>query len=1286
MPDVDNLSIQIKASADSADKALNKLVGTIGKISASLGGLNFNNFANGVKNLSSAMQGLQNVKMPDYNRLARGISQIGSINSAQIQQAGVAIRELSGSLKYLDNINVTDNAKQIADLAKGISQLGYKSSTKAIDNIPKLAVAMRQLMNELSKAPKVSQNLIDMTNALAKLSRTGASSGRAANALGKSLGSYTTSTHRASKGTWSLARAFGKMYASYFLVFRAIKGLWSSIESTADYIEAYNYFNVALEKIGSEWSHQYEDYGYENAEAYAESFKTRLSKSLSTLSGVQITTGSDGNGLLTETGMKNLGLNIQEVTQYASQLASVTNSVGQTGEVSLAAASAFTKLSADMSSLFNLDYSDVMKNIQSGLIGQSRALYKYGIDITNATLQTYAYELGIEKAVSEMTQAEKMQLRMIAILDQSKVSWGDLANTIESPSNQIRIFKNNMSELGMMIGQLFVPMMTKVLPVINGISVALKRLITDIAGFMGIKINFNEFGQGYTDTEDTLEDVEGSYEDVTDAVKEYKNQLMGFDEINKLQDTSATATLDTDSSGLDLTEDILTATEKYEKAWADAYAQMNDNANKIADNIMKYFEPLKNLFKNISIGDWFAVGEDVSNITTGIFNAISRAIDDVNWQKIGKNIGKFLAGIDWLKMFKALTKILGEAFNAIFELAGGMIKESPLESAIVLVMSGWKLKGIGSAIMSLFSKHPIITTATIIAGIAVNWEEIVDYIWSGGLEIADAAVTPISDAVTKISEEAEKLSESYKELSLTNETSISSITTKFAAIKSMAEKYLTLSQNYETLSDSQKELVKVYANSLSENLPEISNNIDAITGKWTGTKDELNTVITQTEEYYKKLAKSNILQGLYETQVEAEKLTRESLSAFKEKAQYIVENMGKLYDATGNIDYGNIIGLAGELYAVNGNINQLSHSSKKLYDYVIKTNEVWSVELRELAELGSAYDKSYGTLEDVNKEIAYYSDISEEGIEISKDLKKATVQTAKEFENTSSSVFKATNAMQDGVTTAKKLTNTLNGIKSPNIKVDVNTTNAVKQIQNMMLHTNNMIKGIDDVNINAETTTATNKINGLVYGTNVSLSSITTPQINAYTSPAINAINKLVSSSNKTLENIKTPTLTINTANVINSVISVADKVKNLFKDAFKFDIGLNMSKSISSVINSLTSGASIGVSVLGSVGAFATGGFPDKSSFFFAGEHGVPELLGTVGGRTAVAGGAEITGIADAVYNTGATEIELLRQQNELLNQLLHKDMGISDKNIFKSVRKSASNYLRQTGKSAFA
>ena len=51
-------------------------------------------------------------------------------------------------------------------------------------------------------------------------------------------------------------------------------------------------------------------------------------------------------------------------------------------------------------------------------------------------------------------------------------------------------------------------------------------------------------------------------------------------------------------------------------------------------------------------------------------------------------------------------------------------------------------------------------------------------------------------------------------------------------------------------------------------------------------------------------------------------------------------------------------------------------------------------------------------------------------------------------------------------------------------------------------------------------------------------------------------------------------------------------------------------------------------------VKGYATGGFPDSADFFYANENGVPEFVGTMGGRTAVANNQEITkGVADGVY-----------------------------------------------------
>ena len=88
-----------------------------------------------------------------------------------------------------------------------------------------------------------------------------------------------------------------------------------------------------------------------------------------------------------------------------------------------------------------------------------------------------------------------------------------------------------------------------------------------------------------------------------------------------------------------------------------------------------------------------------------------------------------------------------------------------------------------------------------------------------------------------------------------------------------------------------------------------------------------------------------------------------------------------------------------------------------------------------------------------------------------------------------------------------------------------------------------------------------------------------------------------------------------------------------------------------------------IGGAITGNLGVsinlpgFASGGFPEQSSLFFAGEHGVPELLGTVGGRTAVAGGDEITGIRQAVYDTGNAETALMETMISLLQVIAEKE-----------------------------
>nr|DAX07324.1 MAG TPA: minor tail protein [Bacteriophage sp.] len=668
--ELDSLEVKITGTATKAINSVDKLINQLTRLSTSLATVNgssLSSLATGVSQLGSAMQNM-NAGTADFTRLAKNITKIGSVDSVALTNTATSLQAVTKAVVSISAI--PQNATQVTEFAKSLGKLGSKSIENAVVNIPKLGNALNGLMTTLSRAPTVSQNVIQMTNALANLASQGSKVGTSSNSLQKSLYGVSTSARTATRSSWNLASAIGKFYATYFMVIRGSKKLIEAIKSTTDYIEAFNYQAVAFGKIGSEWDKDYEKYGYDNATAYAESFQSRVNDTLGKLSGLKVNVQG---GLLEESGAKNLGLNIQEVTQYASQLASVTNSLGQTGEATTAITKSMTMLAGDISSLFNVDYSTVAQNLQSGLIGQSRALYKYGIDITNATLATYAYNLGISKSVSEMTQMEKQQLRVLAILDQSKVSWGDLANTINSPSNMLRQFSNNMKEVGMVAGQLFIPILSKVMPVVNGVTIVIKRLLVGLASLMGVKIDFESFGQsGYKDTSDGLEDISNGYQDVADSAKKATLSLMGFDEINKLQDDTSSSKGSSGGGGstIDLTDDIAKAAAEYEAAWNKAFANMENSAVAWADRIEKAIKKGdwygigtyagKQINKGINAFPWKKTGEAITEAICNVLDFADGFVSSVDWEQLGRNIIKFIEGID---LGKITVKILDLAID-----------------------------------------------------------------------------------------------------------------------------------------------------------------------------------------------------------------------------------------------------------------------------------------------------------------------------------------------------------------------------------------------------------------------------------------------------------------------------------------------------------------------------------------------------------------------------------------------------------------------------------------------
>ena len=726
--EIDSLSISINAKAQTANRQIDALVGRLDILQKSLGKLNGGSanlvgVANGVDRLGKAMQTMNAVKTADFTRLATNLAKLGNINVSALNSTASSLSHLTRAFNTLGGVST--NAMQVGELAKNLGKLGGKSVTNAITNIPQLATAMNNLMTTLSKAPKVSENVIKMTNALANLSANGSKVGSASKSIARGLNTVNNSATRARSSFGGLASAIGRFYASYFLIIRAFKGLWKSINSTADYVEAFNYFTVSMGKVASKWDEKWSKYADQNAKNYSNTFFTTLTKSFEKLSGISY---NPETGLLSETGLKNLGLNLREVTQYAAQLSSMMDAVGQSGETTLATTNAFVKLAGDISSLYNIDYQNAADKIRSVLQGQSRAGYGFGWDTTMAALQSTADSLDLSKAVSEMTQMEKQQLRILTILDQSRVAWGDQSNTINTLANQIRIFKNNISETSMVLGQLFVPILSKLMPVINGITIAIKRLLSSIAGLLGLELG--DTGQGFADLGEDMEDVADGFGDATNAAKKFKAQLLGIDEINNLTsgDTGGGAggiAMNT----IDLTEQIKKATEEYEKAWNEAYSRMKNKAQQIADKIDKILAPIKGVFANLFNGQYYAAGYGFGSIFTDIFNWLSSEIDKVDWKEIGNNIGEFIAGIKWLEVFKSFGNLAGTIIEAIFDAWGGIFEKAPLETALVTAFGALSLTGvagtiwgkIATALSATISGSSIGLVPTIAIG-AITWK------------------------------------------------------------------------------------------------------------------------------------------------------------------------------------------------------------------------------------------------------------------------------------------------------------------------------------------------------------------------------------------------------------------------------------------------------------------------------------------------------------------------------------------------------------------------------------
>lgn len=136
-----------------------------------------------------------------------------------------------------------------------------------------------------------------------------------------------------------------------------------------------------------------------------------------------------------------------------------------------------TERGADFASVYNLDVNEALRLFQSGLAGETEPLRRYGLNLSAAAVESFAYANGIAAVGRELTENEKVQARWGLLLEQTAPVQGDNARTAGELAGQQRrlaaAFEESQTKLGEYLLPGFLELVTigneKILPVFGDI-------------------------------------------------------------------------------------------------------------------------------------------------------------------------------------------------------------------------------------------------------------------------------------------------------------------------------------------------------------------------------------------------------------------------------------------------------------------------------------------------------------------------------------------------------------------------------------------------------------------------------------------------------------------------------------------------------------------------------------------------------------------------------------------------------------------------------------------------
>lgn len=340
---------------------------------------------------------------------------------------------------------------------------------------------------------------------------------------------------------------------------------------------------------------------------------------------VTFTTMSDKVNEFAKNAMTSAGLSETMAKQYVGTFGAMSKSFGFSEAQAYDMSTALTQLTGDVASFYNISQDLAYIKLKSVFTGETETLKDLGVVMTQSALDQYALANGYGKTTSEMTEQEKVALRLAFVQKQLSAASGDFIRTSDSWANQVRVMQLQLQSLKATVGQGLINLFTPVLRVINILLGKLATLANAFKSFTELITGKKSSGQtgasgaglagtdAIADTADQYGNAAGNAEKLADATndtadatkkatKAAKGYLSPLDEINNYStDKSADSSSKVPGATGGLADQMKDAVQNVDYGKVaegeTVLDKISDSAKKLANLFKKLWKPFQDAWK-----------------------------------------------------------------------------------------------------------------------------------------------------------------------------------------------------------------------------------------------------------------------------------------------------------------------------------------------------------------------------------------------------------------------------------------------------------------------------------------------------------------------------------------------------------------------------------------------------------------------------------------------------------------------------------------------------------------